>query len=76
MFQGQALISMEPEKKVMVSSADECVVALCDHTLFRFCDETRKNFEATLNWLQEHACSPTYALGKEGDRHMGQDQWS
>lgn len=32
--------------------------------LFRFCDETRKNFEATLAWLQEHACSRTYGLGK------------
>ncbi|XP_026090061.1 leucine--tRNA ligase, cytoplasmic-like [Carassius auratus] len=28
-----------------------------------FCDETRKNFEATLAWLQEHACSRTYGLG-------------
>ncbi|KAG7484638.1 hypothetical protein MATL_G00052040 [Megalops atlanticus] len=26
-------------------------------------DETRKNFEATLAWLQEHACSRTYGLG-------------
>lgn len=32
--------------------------------LFRFCDETRKNFEATLAWLQEHACSRTYGLGE------------
>uniref|UniRef100_A0AAQ4QZM3 Leucine--tRNA ligase, cytoplasmic n=1 Tax=Gasterosteus aculeatus aculeatus TaxID=481459 RepID=A0AAQ4QZM3_GASAC len=28
-----------------------------------FCDETRRNFEATLAWLQEHACSRTYGLG-------------
>ncbi|KAI1903034.1 hypothetical protein AGOR_G00023010 [Albula goreensis] len=28
-----------------------------------FGDETRKNFEATLAWLQEHACSRTYGLG-------------
>lgn len=28
-----------------------------------FCDETRKNFEATLAWLQDHACSRTYGLG-------------
>lgn len=39
--------------------------------LFRFCDETRKNFEATLDWLQEHACSRTYGLGEEGDRLGG-----
>ncbi|XP_060942051.1 leucine--tRNA ligase, cytoplasmic [Limanda limanda] len=32
-------------------------------TLETFCDETRKNFEATLAWLQEHACSRTYGLG-------------
>lgn len=30
----------------------------------RFCDETRRNFEATLDWLQEHACSRTYGLGE------------
>uniref|UniRef100_A0A673YVN6 Leucyl-tRNA synthetase 1 n=1 Tax=Salmo trutta TaxID=8032 RepID=A0A673YVN6_SALTR len=57
---GQALIYMEPEKQVMSRSSDECVVALCDQW---FCDETRKNFEATLDWLQEHACSRTYGLG-------------
>ena len=33
--------------------------------LSRFCEETRRNFEATLDWLQEHACSRTYGLGKE-----------
>ncbi|XP_061904759.1 leucine--tRNA ligase, cytoplasmic-like isoform X2 [Entelurus aequoreus] len=32
-------------------------------TLETFCDETRRNFEATLAWLQEHACSRTYGLG-------------
>lgn len=31
---------------------------------YRFCEETRRNFEATLAWLQEHACSRTYGLGK------------
>uniref|UniRef100_A0A8C4E8K3 leucine--tRNA ligase n=1 Tax=Dicentrarchus labrax TaxID=13489 RepID=A0A8C4E8K3_DICLA len=29
-----------------------------------FCEETRRNFEATLAWLQEHACSRTYGLGE------------
>ena len=33
-------------------------------SLSRFCDETRKNFEATLAWLQDHACSRTYGLGE------------
>ncbi|XP_042196020.1 leucine--tRNA ligase, cytoplasmic [Callorhinchus milii] len=28
-----------------------------------FCEETKRNFEASLNWLQEHACSRTYGLG-------------
>lgn len=29
-WQGEAMIYMEPEKQVMSRSADECVVALCD----------------------------------------------
>ncbi|XP_056450421.1 leucine--tRNA ligase, cytoplasmic [Gadus chalcogrammus] len=33
------------------------------NSLETFCEETRKNFEATLAWLQEHACSRTYGLG-------------
>lgn len=37
-----------------------------------FCDETRKNFEATLGWLQEHACSRTYGLGT---RLPWDEQW-
>uniref|UniRef100_T1JCF2 leucine--tRNA ligase n=1 Tax=Strigamia maritima TaxID=126957 RepID=T1JCF2_STRMM len=28
-----------------------------------FTDDVRKNFEASLNWLREHACSRTYGLG-------------
>ncbi|XP_071951783.1 leucine--tRNA ligase, cytoplasmic-like [Antedon mediterranea] len=28
-----------------------------------YCDETRKNFLATLDWLREHACSRSYGLG-------------
>jgi len=30
-----------------------------------FSDEVRKNFEKTLGWLQEHACSRTYGLGSK-----------
>src|SRR4051812_13192739 len=26
-------------------------------------EDTRKNFEGTFNWIQEHACSRTYGLG-------------
>uniref|UniRef100_A0A671UVX0 Leucine--tRNA ligase, cytoplasmic n=1 Tax=Sparus aurata TaxID=8175 RepID=A0A671UVX0_SPAAU len=37
-----------------------------------FCDETRRNFEATLAWLQEHACSRTYGLGT---RLPWDEQW-
>nr|XP_015307571.1 PREDICTED: leucine--tRNA ligase, cytoplasmic isoform X4 [Macaca fascicularis] len=35
----------------------------CLKNLETFCEETRRNFEATLDWLQEHACSRTYGLG-------------
>ncbi|TRY58119.1 hypothetical protein DNTS_025532 [Danionella cerebrum] len=41
-------------------------------TLDTFCDETRKNFEASLAWLQEHACSRTYGLGT---RLPWDEQW-
>ncbi|XP_078481637.1 leucine--tRNA ligase, cytoplasmic [Ciona intestinalis] len=79
---GGAVLYMEPERKVMSRSADECVVALCNQwyldygeeewkekakqalqQLNTYCDETRRNFEATLDWLKEHACSRTYGLG-------------
>ena len=29
-----------------------------------YCDEVRKNFEASLDWLHEHACSRSYGLGE------------
>ncbi|XP_019361916.1 PREDICTED: leucine--tRNA ligase, cytoplasmic isoform X1 [Gavialis gangeticus] len=38
--------------------ASECLA-----NLETYCEETRRNFEATLGWLQEHACSRTYGLG-------------
>ncbi|XP_068702613.1 leucine--tRNA ligase, cytoplasmic-like [Montipora foliosa] len=79
---GEARIYMEPERKVVSRSADECVVALCDQwyldygeeswknvargalaDLNTYSDETRRNFEATLDWIQEHACSRSYGLG-------------
>ena len=102
---------MEPEKKVVSRSGDECVVALCDqwyekyqhflcitvcrevnsvalncacvrrfltygeeewkakvqghvqNTLAVYSDEVRRNFEASLDWLHEYACSRSYGLG-------------
>jgi len=30
-----------------------------------FSDDVRKNFESTLGWLQEHACSRTFGLGSK-----------
>ena len=30
---------------------------------YRYSDEVRNNFEYTLEWLQEHACSRSYGLG-------------
>ncbi|XP_051902567.1 leucine--tRNA ligase, cytoplasmic [Hippocampus zosterae] len=41
-------------------------------SLETFCDETRRNFEASLAWLQEHACSRTYGLGT---RLPWDEQW-
>ncbi|KAL9971490.1 hypothetical protein ACROYT_G017659 [Oculina patagonica] len=79
---GEARIYMEPERKVISRSADECVVALCDQwfldygdepwkneareslkSLNTYAEETRRNFEATLDWIHEHACSRSYGLG-------------
>lgn len=31
---------------------------------FRYAEETRRNFEATLDWIHEHACSRSYGLGE------------
>ncbi|NXU66920.1 SYLC protein, partial [Horornis vulcanius] len=44
----------------------------CLQHLETFCEETRRNFEATLGWLQEHACSRTYGLGT---RLPWDEQW-
>ncbi|XP_064205975.1 leucine--tRNA ligase, cytoplasmic [Anguilla rostrata] len=44
----------------------------CLKDLETYGDETRKNFEATLAWLQEHACSRTYGLGT---RLPWDEQW-
>ncbi|KAJ6668000.1 hypothetical protein lerEdw1_016321 [Lerista edwardsae] len=44
----------------------------CLKNLETFCEETRRNFEATLSWLQEHACSRTYGLGT---RLPWDEQW-
>lgn len=44
----------------------------CLKNLETYCEETRRNFEATLDWLQEHACSRTYGLGT---RLPWDEQW-
>ncbi|XP_049729943.1 leucine--tRNA ligase, cytoplasmic [Elephas maximus indicus] len=44
----------------------------CLKNLDTFCEETRRNFEASLDWLQEHACSRTYGLGT---RLPWDEQW-
>ncbi|KAE8614630.1 hypothetical protein XENTR_v10008247 [Xenopus tropicalis] len=44
----------------------------CLKSLETFCEETRRNFEASLGWLQEHACSRTYGLGS---RLPWDEQW-
>uniref|UniRef100_A0A915DV23 Leucine--tRNA ligase n=1 Tax=Ditylenchus dipsaci TaxID=166011 RepID=A0A915DV23_9BILA len=72
---------VEPEKKIISRSGDECVVALCDQwylnygnpewkaetkrclaQLNTYSDEIRKNFERTIDWLHEYACSRSYGL--------------
>lgn len=45
----------EPEWKCLAEKALE--------NLETFHDEVRKNFQACLDWLHEHACSRTYGLG-------------
>ncbi|KAF8792340.1 leucine--tRNA ligase, cytoplasmic-like [Argiope bruennichi] len=78
----EAVLYMEPEKKIISRSGDECVVALCDQwyldygepswksqaleglkNMNLYHEEVRKNFEATFDWLKEHACSRSYGLG-------------
>ncbi|KFM68479.1 Leucine--tRNA ligase, cytoplasmic, partial [Stegodyphus mimosarum] len=78
----EAVVYMEPEKKVISRSGDECVVALCDQwyldygepswkalaskalsQMETYSEEVRRNFNATLDWLREHACSRSYGLG-------------
>ncbi|KAL1773754.1 leucine-tRNA ligase, cytoplasmic isoform X1 [Sigmodon hispidus] len=44
----------------------------CLKTMETYCEESRKNFEASLDWLQEHACSRTYGLGT---RLPWDEQW-
>ncbi|XP_015453579.1 leucine--tRNA ligase, cytoplasmic isoform X2 [Pteropus alecto] len=44
----------------------------CLKNLDTFCEETRRNFEASLDWLQSHACSRTYGLGT---RLPWDEQW-
>lgn len=44
----------------------------CLKSMETFCEESRKNFEASLDWLQEHACSRTYGLGT---RLPWDEQW-
>ncbi|EYC28030.1 hypothetical protein Y032_0008g298 [Ancylostoma ceylanicum] len=80
--EGLARKYVEPEKKVISRSGDECVVALCDQWYLNYgepewkaeakkalaqvntySDEVRRNFEATIDWLHEHACSRSYGLG-------------
>ena len=34
-----------------------------EFVFFRYAEESRRNFEATLDWLHEHACSRSYGLG-------------
>ena len=37
----------------------------CVEQLNTFSDEVKKNFNSTLEWLKEHACSRTYGLGSK-----------
>ncbi|XP_015982068.2 leucine--tRNA ligase, cytoplasmic [Rousettus aegyptiacus] len=44
----------------------------CLKNLDTFCEESKRNFEASLDWLQAHACSRTYGLGT---RLPWDEQW-
>lgn len=44
----------------------------CLKNLDTFCEENKRNFEASLDWLQAHACSRTYGLGT---RLPWDEQW-
>ncbi|PAV79342.1 hypothetical protein WR25_19627 [Diploscapter pachys] len=80
--EGLAEKYVEPEKKVISRSGDECVVALCDQWYLNYgdpewkkdahralqqcetyCEESKRGFEYTIDWLHEHACSRSYGLG-------------
>ena len=82
MLQGDACVYLEPEKRVVSRSGDDCVVAACDQWYLNYGDEAwkaatrrclaqcetytqevRNNFDVTINWLHEHACSRSYGLG-------------
>ncbi len=41
------------------------VTSTCLENVECYHDEVKKNFDATLGWLKEHACSRTYGLGKK-----------
>uniref|UniRef100_A0A914W357 leucine--tRNA ligase n=1 Tax=Plectus sambesii TaxID=2011161 RepID=A0A914W357_9BILA len=79
---GEACKYVEPEKKVISRSGDECVVALCDQWYLNYGDpewkkeahkalerlntyseDVKHNFESTIEWLHEYACSRSYGLG-------------
>lgn len=57
--------SDEGKGKELKNMGDSIGEDTLSFALSRFCEETRRNFEATLGWLQEHACSRTYGLGKQ-----------
>merc|ERR1711962_1458422 len=54
-YEGTMLVGEHKGKKVEVAKPVEMMNC--------FSDEVRKNFNSTLGWLKEHACSRTYGLG-------------
>lgn len=46
-----------------LSSSLFLLPSLCTHTCTSYSEEVRHNFQGTLDWLQEHACSRSYGLG-------------
>lgn len=57
---------------IMERELEKTDIPMLKKNLKHCCEETRRNFEATLNWLQEHACSRTYGLGT---RLPWDEQW-
>ncbi|XP_042620323.1 leucine--tRNA ligase, cytoplasmic-like [Cyprinus carpio] len=68
----ECVVALCDQWSVQKTLSYRCYILFFISKRMMFCDETRKNFEATLAWLQEHACSRSYGLGT---RLPWDEQW-